>query len=75
MQIRLFCRHVRFAGVLHSGVRTHLLKDTALTSAGHGGIRSIMDDMTLLSTEAEGVNDTIPVRTQIDKWLVATHKL
>ena len=28
--------------------------------AGHGGIRSIMDDMTLLSTEAEGVNDTIP---------------
>lgn len=32
----------------------------ALGSAGHGGIRSIMDDMTLLSTEAEGVNDTIP---------------
>lgn len=29
--------------------------------AGHGGIRGIMDDMTLLSTEAEGVNDTIPV--------------
>lgn len=28
--------------------------------AGHGGIRAIMDDMTLLSTEAEGVNDTIP---------------
>lgn len=37
------------------------LKVTAWHATGHGGIRSIMDDMTLLSTEAEGVNDTIPV--------------
>ena len=27
--------------------------------AGHGGIRSILDDMKLLSTEAEGVNEAI----------------
>ena len=27
--------------------------------AGHGGIRAIMDDMKLLSTEAEGVNEAI----------------
>lgn len=29
-------------------------------SAGHGGIRAIMDDMKLLSTEAEGVREAIP---------------
>lgn len=28
--------------------------------AGHGGIRAIMDDMRLLSTEAEGVQEAIP---------------
>ena len=28
--------------------------------AGHGGIRAIMDDMKLLSTEAEGVREAIP---------------
>ena len=32
--------------------------DTVL--AGHGSIRSILDDMKLLSTEAEGVNVAIP---------------
>jgi hypothetical protein len=32
-----------------------------------------MDDMTLLSTEAEGVNDTIPVSIQIDQWLLAVN--
>ena len=29
-------------------------------AAGHGGIRAIMDDMKLLSTEAEGVREAIP---------------
>jgi hypothetical protein len=29
-------------------------------SVGHGGIRAIMDDMKLLSTEAEGVREAIP---------------
>ena len=28
--------------------------------AGHGGISNIIDDMQLLSTEAEGVNEAIP---------------
>ena len=28
--------------------------------AGHGGIRSILDDMKLLSTEAEGVHEAVP---------------
>ena len=28
-------------------------------ASGHGGIRSILDDMKLLSTEAEGVNEVI----------------
>lgn len=28
--------------------------------SGHGGIRAIMDDMKLLSTEAEGVREAIP---------------
>lgn len=32
--------------------------DTATT--GHGGIRTIIDDMALLSTEAEGVNESMP---------------
>ena len=36
----------------------HLLPGLTLT--GHGSIRSILDDMKLLSTEAEGVNDAIP---------------
>ena len=29
------------------------------SAAGHGGIRAIMDDMKLLSTEAEGVSEAI----------------
>jgi hypothetical protein len=33
---------------------------TCLGCAGHGSIRSILDDMKLLSTEAEGVNVAIP---------------
>lgn len=32
----------------------------ATVCAGHGSIRSILDDMKLLSTEAEGVNVAIP---------------
>ena len=34
--------------------------DSYLKHAGHGSIRSILDDMKLLSTEAEGVNVAIP---------------
>ncbi len=30
------------------------------TSQGHGGIRTIIDDMALLSTEAEGVSESMP---------------
>lgn len=37
-----------------------LLFTVAQLAAGHGGIRSIIDDMQLLSTEAEGVHDAIP---------------
>lgn len=37
-----------------------LLYTVSQLAAGHGGIRGIMDDMTLLSTEAEGVSDSIP---------------
>lgn len=37
---------------------TLALKECKL--AGHGGIRAIMDDMRLLSTEAEGVQEAIP---------------
>ena len=33
---------------------------TYCSFAGHGGIRAIMDDMKLLSTEAEGVREAIP---------------
>ena len=32
----------------------------AISCAGHGSIKSILDDMKLLSTEAEGVNVAIP---------------
>lgn len=37
-----------------------LLYTVAQLAAGHGGIRSIIDDMGLLSTEAEGVADGMP---------------
>lgn len=37
-----------------------LLFTVVQLAAGHGGIRSIIDDMQLLSTEAEGVNESIP---------------
>ncbi|KAK9811661.1 hypothetical protein WJX72_007914 [[Myrmecia] bisecta] len=37
-----------------------LLFTVSQLAAGHGGIRAIMDDMKLLSTEAEGVNEAIP---------------
>ncbi|GAB4821718.1 hypothetical protein N2152v2_008764 [Parachlorella kessleri] len=37
-----------------------LLYTVSQLAAGHGGIRSIIDDMHLLSTEAEGVNTYIP---------------
>ncbi|CAL8469135.1 g8676 [Coccomyxa elongata] len=37
-----------------------LLYTVSQLAAGHGGIRAIMDDMKLLSTEAEGVNEAIP---------------
>lgn len=37
-----------------------LLYTVSQLAAGHGGIRAIMDDMKLLSTEAEGVREAIP---------------
>ena len=37
-----------------------LLYTVCSLAAGHGGIRSIIDDMLLLSTEAEGVSDAVP---------------
>ncbi|KAL4859146.1 hypothetical protein ACK3TF_000915 [Chlorella vulgaris] len=37
-----------------------LLYTVSQLAAGHGGISSIIDDMQLLSTEAEGVNEAIP---------------
>lgn len=37
-----------------------LLYTVSQLAAGHGGIRNIIDDMQLLSTEAEGVNTAIP---------------
>lgn len=37
-----------------------LLYTVSQLAAGHGGIRNIIDDMQLLSTEAEGVNGAIP---------------
>ena len=39
---------------------TCCLASPACCPTGHGSIRSILDDMKLLSTEAEGVNDAIP---------------
>jgi hypothetical protein len=37
-----------------------LLYTVSQLAAGHGGIRAILDDMKLLSTEAEGVSEAIP---------------
>lgn len=37
-----------------------LLFTVSQLAAGHGGISNIIDDMQLLSTEAEGVNEAIP---------------
>lgn len=37
-----------------------LLYTVCSLAAGHGGIRSIIDDMELLSTEAEGVAEVVP---------------
>lgn len=37
-----------------------LLYTISQLAAGHGGIRNIIDDMHLLSTEAEGVQEVIP---------------
>ena len=38
----------------------HVLSLSGCCPTGHGGIRSILDDMKLLSTEAEGVNEAVP---------------
>ena len=48
------------AGVLLAASRHAARKLANSFTAGHGGIRSILDDMKLLSTEAEGVNEAIP---------------
>ncbi len=45
---------------LKSSWQFQLLYTVCSLAAGHGGIRSIIDDMQLLSTEAEGVGDAIP---------------
>ena len=37
-----------------------LLYTVCSLAAGHGGIRHIIDDMQLLSTEAEGVSEAVP---------------
>jgi hypothetical protein len=37
-----------------------LLYTVAQLAAGHGGIRAVMDDLALLSTEAEGVTPSLP---------------
>jgi hypothetical protein len=44
----------------HSVCFTSCLPMFTPLSAGHGGISNIIDDMQLLSTEAEGVNEAIP---------------
>ncbi len=43
--------------------------DSYLKHAGHGSIRSILDDMKLLSTEAEGVNVAIPEADRVGALL------
>jgi hypothetical protein len=45
---------------LKSSWQFQLLYTVCSLAAGHGGIRSIIDDMQLLSTEAEGVGEAIP---------------
>ena len=45
---------------LQTSWQVQLLFTVCSLAAGHGGIRSIIDDMHLLSTEAEGVNEAIP---------------
>lgn len=45
---------------IKQSVAFQLLYTVCSLAAGHGGIRTIIDDMELLSTEAEGVSDAIP---------------
>lgn len=49
----LAVHHAQGLLAMHPGTR-------AVSCAGHGSIKSILDDMKLLSTEAEGVNVAIP---------------
>lgn len=44
---------------MHLLQRVSMQHMTAAGFTGHGGIRSILDDMKLLSTEAEGVSEVI----------------
>ena len=43
---------------------SHLRAEHCGMLPGHGGIRAIMDDMKLLSTEAEGVAEAVPTTHQ-----------
>lgn len=45
---------------IRSSWQFQLLSTVCAMAAGHGGIRQIIDHMELLSTEAEGVSDSIP---------------
>lgn len=45
---------------IRSSWQYQLLYTVCSMAAGHGGIRHIIDHMDLVSTEAEGVSDTIP---------------
>ena len=49
-----------FTAMTSSSACTCCLASPTCCLTGHGSIRSILDDMKLLSTEAEGVNDAIP---------------
>lgn len=58
--VQLFCKlQVQGAARVHAQILCFTTL-TLLLHAGHGGIRSILDDMKLLSTEAEGVSDAMP---------------
>ena len=44
----------------HRQTKSYLPSSCLDVPPGHGGISNIIDDMQLLSTEAEGVNEAIP---------------
>jgi hypothetical protein len=52
------------AAELRAGWPLALLRTVAALAAGHGGIAAIVDDLGLLSTEAEGVSEALPERAR-----------